>query len=788
MMGRDRRPIDDGAQVPARPARSTQHAALRAHSIRLAVALVMICGMGGCAGTRHYKSAQQAGAAQDWDRAAAEYMLALKAQPGNEVYRLQLVKALHEAAYMHIARGKDLAEAQDYKGALAEYQKAREYEPSNTYLPTLAAAAEAALNPPKVEEGAPAEPTRPPVAALNPLPDTPVKLDFKSANVKDILKALGKYANINFVFEDGFPEKNYSITLENVSFEQALTSIMIATHNFYRIIDSSTILVAQDNQMKRRSLEPLQVRTFYLSNVEAEEMRQLLQQSAALTFSAINKSTNAIVIRDTPEKLKVAEQIIRANDKSKAEILIELEIVEVNRQRVRQFGLDIGTNGGSQPMSASGAFSPDGATGGLIKGRDFLTANSLDYVFTLPTAAYKMLLSDSDSKIIANPKLRGVEGKPMSLKMGDRVPIPVTTFTPIAGGGVNQQPITSFQYENIGINVDITSRVHRNTEITMELKLDISSISGTGFGGLPTFGNRQVTATMRLREGESNLLGGLLREEERKFTSGLPGIKNIPLIGKIFSYSDNRKTQTDIVLTLTPHIIRLPDITDRDRQPIWMGTQENPSPMSSLPQMKRPSERPEMPMEMGEEPGRPGRPGRPGMPLIEPPEEEEEEEPPELPPSGKASVMLNPESSEVAVGSQFTIAVDVGGVQNLSSVNMVLHYDPARLSLLDANVQEGSFMRQEGGTTSFFRTVDRGSGRVTVGITRSGAGKGASGAGNLVTLVFDATSEGPCSVGIAQATFTNALYQPVAVDASAIADIEVYSEDVDEPPEPEEEE
>lgn len=762
------------------PLQSTTRGA-RLVAIVLGVSLAFLSA--GCAGTRHFRSAQQAAASKDWDTAVAEYTHALKADPGNELYRLQLLKALHEAAYGHIMKGQALAEAKDFKGALAEYQKAREYEPSNAYVPPLVREAETAMNAPAAEE-TPEQPKEARVGGpeLNPLPSTPVKLDFKNANVKDILRSLGKYANINFVFDDSVRDVNYSITLDNVSFEEALNSIMLATHHFFRVIDSSTILIAQDNPMKRRQIEQQQVRTFYISNADLDEMRQILQGTIQVKFVAANKSLGAITVRDTPEKLKVVEKIIRANDKSKAEVLIELEIVEVNRQRVRQFGLDLGTNGGSQPATASGSLSPEGSTGGVIRGRDFLTANSLDYAFSLPTVAYKLLLSDSDSKIIANPKLRGVEGKPMSLKMGDRVPIPVTTFTPIAGGGVNQQPITSFQYENIGINIDITPKIHRNNEITIDLKLDVSSISGTGFGGLPTFGNRQVSATLRLREGESNLLGGLLREEERKFVSGLPGIKNIPVLGKLFSYNDNRKTQTDIVLSLTPHIIRLPEITDTDRTPIWVGTEENPSPMGSLPQMRRPMERPEPLPGEGSEPGRPGRPGR------QPPEVEPEEEPPEQQPQGgQATLTLNPESSEVAIESQFSIAINVSGVQNLSAVNLALKYDPSILSLLDANVQEGNFLRSDGGQTSFFKNIDRGSGTVTLGITRSGTGKGASGSGNLVTFVFDAIAQGSCSITVEKATFTNATYQPVTVDASSVADVEVYSEDEEPSPDQEEE-
>ncbi len=744
----------------------------------IGIALVLL--LSGCVGAKYYKSGQEAAADRDWDAAVADFTRALKEEPSNTLWRADLMKVLHEAAYLHIAKGQQLARVSDYKGAMAEYQKARTYEPSNAFLAQLIAQADATMNAPPQTQAVVEEPEGIPAPLLRQLPQKPVKLDFKNANLKDILRALGQYADINFVFDDQVQDKNYTITLGNVSFEQALTTIMLTTHCFYRVVDSATILIAPDNQMKRRQIEQLQVRTFYISNADLNEMRTILQQAVGAQLVTVNTSLSAITIKDTPEKLRIAEQIIRANDKCKAEVLLELEIVEVNRQKVRQFGLDLGTNAGGQATSITGAFSPRNAKSGVFTARDLLTTNSLDFAFTLPTAAYKMLLTDSDSKIIANPKLRGVEGKPMSLKMGDRVPIPVTTFTPIAGGGAAQQPITSFQYENIGINIDITPRVHRNNEITMDVKLDISSVSGKGFGGLPTFGNRQVTATMRLKEGESNLLGGLLREEDKKYMSGLPGIKNIPIIGKLFSYTDSAKTQTDIILSLTPHIIRLPEITDRDRAPIWVGTMENPSPFGALPQMRGPMERPVPPGMEGREPGMPGT-GQEEPPEAAPEGEETPSKEPQNAPKGPASMSINPTSSEVELDSEFSVTVNLTGVDNVGSVNLVIGYDPDLLSISDANVQEGGFMRSDGGQANFFKHIDAQGGTITIGITRSGAAKGASGSGNLVTLLFSATGEGSCNVQIEKATVTNAQFQPIAVDSSAVADIEIYSPDSQDP-------
>jgi general secretion pathway protein D len=182
-----------------------------------------------------------------------------------------------------------------------------------------------------------------------------------------------------------------------------------------------------------------------------------------------------------------------------------------------------------------------------------------------------LLKTDSNTRTLANPQLRTSEGMTASARFGERVPVPVTTFSPIATGGVAQQPITSFNYENIGVNIDITPRTHHDAEVSLSLKILVSSISGTGFGGLPTFGNREISTVIRLRDGETNLLAGLIRDDERRTADGIPGLSDLPIVGRLFSH-DRRETQeTDIVLTLTPHIVRVLQLSEEDLRPFRVG-------------------------------------------------------------------------------------------------------------------------------------------------------------------------------------------------------------------------
>jgi len=171
--------------------------------------------------------------------------------------------------------------------------------------------------------------------------------------------------------------------------------------------------------------------------------------------------------------------------------------------------------------------------------------------------------------------------------------VPVTTFAPIATGGVNQQPITSYNYENIGVNIDITPRTHHDDDVSLALKVEISAISGSGFGGLPTFANRAITTTIRLRDGETNMLAGLIRDDERTVLSGIPGLSDIPLVGKLFAYNKLETQETDIILTLTPHIVRVLDLSESDLRPFRVG-RDSGQPIGDLPPLQIPPEKKEI--------------------------------------------------------------------------------------------------------------------------------------------------------------------------------------------------
>jgi general secretion pathway protein D len=313
-------------------------------------------------------------------------------------------------------------------------------------------------------------------------------------------------------------------------------------------------------------------------------------------------ATNALTIKDTPERVSAAGRIIQAIDKARPELVIDVELLEVNRTKLLEYGLQI-----ASPSSA-----PNGINGSADINRDSLTLENLsnlsksDVILTnLPALYYRLLKSDSNTRTLANPQLRTSEGVAATARFGEQVPVPVTVFSPIATGGVAQQPITSFQYQNIGVNIDITPRTHHDDDVSLALKVVVTSLSGTGFGGLPTFGNREITTSIRLRDGETNLLAGLIRDDERMVLDGIPGLSDLPVLGRLFARNHKETTQTDVVLTLTPHIIRVLDLNQDDLRPFRVSTDAN-APLIDLPIIQSPPVTiPSPPVQQAPQPGPP---------------------------------------------------------------------------------------------------------------------------------------------------------------------------------------
>ncbi len=571
----------------------------------------------GCATSSALRRGSAAEQRQDYDRAVAEYTNVLRQHPDDAGARQALERAKLRASNDHLQSARRLAATGKLDQALVEYELALELNPTNGDI-------EAALRDVRVQlrtkvaiarEGKTELQTlierardTPPVGL--DLPNDvrlPTSLVFREASSRDVYLAIARFANISLSFDPTFRDVPLTIDLRNNTLEAALRTVSETTQSFYRVTGARSVLIIPDTPTKRREFEEEVVRTFYLSNADLKETMDLLRMVLDARRVSPVTATNAITVKDTPERIAAAARVISAIDKARPEVIIDVELLEVDRTRLQEYGLQIASPG-SPGLNGSAGLSNSALNLRALRSltqADVLLAN-------LPSLYYRLLKTDTNTRTLANPQLRTSEGMPAQARFGERVPVPVTTFAPIATGGTAQQPITSFNYENIGVNIDITPRTHHDDDVTLNLKISVQSISGTGFGGLPTFGNREISTVIRLRDGETNMLAGLIRDDERKVLEGLPGLSDLPVIGRLFAHSRMESSQTDIILTLTPHIVRVLDLDESDLLAFRVG-RDSGAPAIQLPAFLPAFQPPDTPAR-----DTPAQPGAPGMPAVPP--------------------------------------------------------------------------------------------------------------------------------------------------------------------------
>jgi general secretion pathway protein D len=541
-----------------------------------AVALAAV-GLAGCATGGSQGQGHQAERLEDWDKAVVEYTAAVRENPQDKNARLDLERAKLRATQVHVANGRKLASIGKVDEALIEYQIASQLSPASTEIEDAVRSLKAALRARvavsqdgKTQLQSLIERTRDlPPAGLELPADAkiPDSLIFRDASSRDVFTALARFAGVSVIFDPTFRDAPLTIDLRKSTLEQALASVSGSTRNFYRITAPRTLTIVPDTPAKRREYEEEVVRTFYLSNADLKETIDLLRIVIDARKISSVVGTNAIALKDTPERVAAAGKLIAAIDKARPEVVIDVEVMEVDRGRLKEYGLQIASPGSPGIDGAVAINRPGGVTV-----RDLQTLTSADVFLTsFPALFYRLLKSDTSSRVLANPQLRALEGTAAQARFGERVPVPSTVFQPIATGGVNQQPVTSYVYENIGVNIDITPRTHHDDDVSLALKVEVSAISGEGYGGLPTFGNRSVNTIIRLRDGETSVLAGLIRDEERTSLDGIPGLSDIPFIGRLFAHNKTERIESDIIITLTPHIVRVLDLTEVDLRPFRVG-------------------------------------------------------------------------------------------------------------------------------------------------------------------------------------------------------------------------
>ena len=551
----------------------------------------------GCAAGRAFRKGQEASRNGQWDQAVVEYTRAVQEDPDNAQYKIQLERAMQTAAQEHISRARELETKDQLDMALIEYRRAVELDTTNRSAAAKVIELEKVIRD-RIEASRP----KPPIDRLREqaramgqpvinLQERLPKLSFNNASLKGILDFIGTSAGINVTYENTYRDVPYTINLEDVTVEQALQQIMLANTLFYKVVNSKTIMVIPDNAANRSKYEEIVVRVFYISHGDAPEIATIINSMTRITSMPVqpqvlpNKTANTITVRATAAVVEIIDRIIRANDKPRAEVVIDVQILEVNRRRVKQFGLNL------TDYALGLTFSPELAppnTGGAPSAPPSpppFNLNTIsqgvstaDFYLAVPAAFMRFLAQDSHTKLIAKPQLRGAEGAKLTLNLGDEIPLVQTVFGAPVAGGFASIPQSSFTYRNVGINLEITPRVTYEGDIRLELSVESSQLGpsiSVGGQDAPTISTRKVLTTLRLREGESNLLAGLLRDDQRKQLTGFPGLMRAPILRALFGSSNDSIEQSDIVMLLTPHVVRTHELTAEDLAPIYIGTQSN---------------------------------------------------------------------------------------------------------------------------------------------------------------------------------------------------------------------
>jgi general secretion pathway protein D len=675
-------------------------------------------------GQQYYKLGNQAEMSKEWDEAIRCYEKAIQENPREYAYKLALTRARFSASLFHLQEARRLVAQGDKDQALKAYEKALAYDPRNRAI-----AEEMRRFLQRPVSGEQPEPLKLEYPVKLRVGEEKIELKFVEASLRSIFQALAKHARVNIIFDELFKDMPITIDLSGKEFEEAVSYLCLASKNFYRIIDEKTVIIVPDQPVKRLQYEQNAVKVFYLSNLNAQDIFAALTQMLRTQFRApnifVDKNLNTVTIRDTPANLELAAELIRKWDKPKGEVIIDLEIMEVSRQKLRQIGLDLEQAYFGLRYAGPGASEDEGWYNlGEI---DLGTGTS--FQISLPSALVRFLESDVDTKILAQPRLRGVADEEITTLVGQRVPIPQTTFTPIAAGGVSQQPVTSFTYEEVGLDIKMKPRIHLEKEVTLEVELKIRALAGTGYADIPIISTREIKNTIRLKDGETNLLAGLLRDEERKTMKGIAGLKNIPVLGSLFGATDQTIEQSDVVLTITPYIIRTVPRTAEDDRPVWIQLEgvsstaraerglEEAMALTAEEIMRRTEEREEIPEEQQER-------------------------------AGENVISLDPVNLEIPQGREFRISLNIRSQQEIGNLSLSLSFNPQIVKLKD--VIEGGFVKQLGEKVPFLKSIAEGS--CTLGFSSPQPSRGFSGGGNLAILVFEAGSQGETKISLAGIT------------------------------------
>jgi general secretion pathway protein D len=736
-----------------------------------------------------FAKGQDAEARQQYEVAYGFFKQAYDLKPKDLRYRAAFERIRFEAAATMVHNGQKLREEGKLDEAVAEFQKALALDPSlfiaKQELNRTLKIINDQRNPPPQAAGPPIGLERKvhdasgPVE-LAPISNIPITVKMLATKSDVVYRTVGQLAGVNVLFDPDYTARVINVDLNGVTLEEALEITAMESKTFWRPVTLNTIFVAQDNPAKRKELEQSVLKTFYLTNLsQPTELQDVVNAiRAVLDVQRVQQllSQNALVVRGTPDQIALAEKLVEDLDKARPEVIVDIAIMQVSKDRSRTLGLSPPTSATVTLQSnlntttptttgttSTGVATTTGSTTGLSL-NTLGNLNATDFQVTIPSANLSAVMSNSDTKLIQNPQIRALDGQKASLKIGDKVPVATGSFQPGIGGvGINPLVNTQFQYLDVGVNIDITPHVHANGEVTLKISMDVSAVTGqSNIGGIsqPIIGQRKIEHEIRLKDGEANLLGGIMEDQQTKSLSGIPGLAQIPILKYLFGQTTQDHSENEIVFAIVPHIIRGTDVSEINQRAIDIGT----ATTIELRRTSRPQAAPAGTAAPAQTPSQPANPSI--LPLPNQPPAGQ----PSAPNSaagGTPSFLFDPPTIQAVKGNTFVVNLLLSGAQNVHSVPVQLNYDPKMLQLV--NVSNGGFLSQDGQAVALVHREDETIGQSQITATRPPGAGGVSGQGAVITLTFQAKADGQTPLTITRGGARDPGLQAITVNGAQAA-------------------
>ena len=735
-----------------------------------------------------YEKGQDAEARENFEAAYNFYKQAYDLKPKDLRYKSSFERLRFKAAATIVHHAQGLRDEGKLQEALAEFQKAAQIDPSlfiaQQELKRTLQMINDTSNPPPQAAGPPNQLEKkirdaPGPVELAPISNVPITVKL-TEDTKVIYQTVGQLAGINVLFDPDYTSRRIKVELNGVTLEEALEITALESKTFWRPVTGNTIFVAQDNPAKRKELEQSVLKTFYLSNIsQPTELQDVVNAiRAVLDVQRVQQllSQNALVVRGTPDQIALAEKLVDDLDRARPEVVVDIAVLQVSKDKSRTLGMNWPTSATVALQSnintttattntTTGTTTTPSSNGGLEL-NTLGNLNATDFQVTIPSANLSAVMSDSDTKTLQNPQVRALDNQKATLKIGERVPVATGSFQPGIGGvGINPLVNTQFQYLDVGVNIDVTPHVHADREVTLKISMEISSvINQASIGGIsqPIIGQKKIEHEIRLKDGESSLIGGIFDDSQTRALSGIPGLAQIPILRYLFGQVTQDKSQDETVFAITPHIIRGNTISELNQRQIEIGTANTivlrhvsraAAPAGQAPATPAPAAQPQAPgnQSPANQPANPT-PNQAANPAANPAA------------PGGTNFLFDPGQITAVKGNTFVVNLMISGAQNVYSVPVQMNYDPAKLQLV--NVSNGGFLSQDGQAVALVHREDETTGTLQITATRPPGAGGVSGQGAVVTMTFQAKASGQSPLTITRGGARDPAQQAITVNGA----------------------